>query len=410
MGGISMKKVIYLSILMVGFLGLFLFSSSSQGANTIKVGIVDTYSGPPATMSQDILDAFKMVVNEINAKGGVLGKKIEFVTRDEKFKPDIGLAMAKELVLKENVDILMGTISSSTALAVSDSARKEKIPFLVTNSRTEKITGEKGHRYVFGIAENTAMAGRAAAKALSQKPYLKYWIAGDDYEYGHSIAENVWNNLKALKPGVQLVDQTWWKVGESDFTPYITQIMSAKPDFLIAATGGATMVTFAKAAKATGLISRVPIYQHTVIDYGIMGPLGMDGPEGVYGTAPYLFYYPDTAANKAYVEGFRKAYGRYPQMFALFGYSAAKFIEKGFQKAGAVDKEKFIDALEGMVIDSPVGNLEMRACDHQLQLPMIFGVTKKTPNFKDFLVASDIVMVPSKDFMPTCEEVLKTRK
>ena len=170
------------------------------------------------------------------------------------------------------------------------------------------------------------------------------------------------------------------------------------------------MVTFAKAAKATGLISRVPIYKLTVIDYGILGPLGMDGPEGVYGTAPYLFYYPDTAANKAYVEAFRKAYGRYPQMFALFGYSAAKFIEKGFQKAGAVDKEKFINALEGMVIDSPVGNLEMRACDHQLQLPMIFGVTKKNPNFKDFLVASDIVMVPSKDFMPTCEEVLKTRK
>jgi len=97
-------------------------------------------------------------------------------------------------------------------------------------------------------------------------------------------------------------------------------------------------------------------------------------------------------------------------MFALFGYSAGRLIEKGFQKAGAVDKEKFINALEGMVIDSPVGKLEMRACDHQLQLPMIFGVVKKSPQFKDFLVAGDIVMVPSKDFMPKCEEVLKTRK
>src|SRR5512135_1324556 len=134
-----MRKVICLFVFMVVFSGFFLLSSFSYGANTIKVGIVDTYSGPPATMSQDILDGFKMVVNEINAKGGVLGKKIEFVTRDEKFKPDIGLAMAKELVLKENVDLLMGTISSSTALAVSDFAKKEKIPFLVTNSRTEKI-------------------------------------------------------------------------------------------------------------------------------------------------------------------------------------------------------------------------------------------------------------------------------
>ena len=132
----------------VVFLGFFLLSSFSYGANTIKVGIVDTYSGPPATMSQDVLDGFKMVVNEVNAKGGVFGKKIEFVTRDEKFKPDIGLAMAKELVLKEEVDLLMGTISSSTALAVSDFAKREKIPFLCSNSRTEKLTGENGHRYV----------------------------------------------------------------------------------------------------------------------------------------------------------------------------------------------------------------------------------------------------------------------
>lgn len=405
-----MKRIIGLSVFMVGFLGLFLFSSSSFGAGVIKVGIVDTYSGPPATLSQDVLDGFKMVVKEINAKGGILGNKIEFFTRDEKFKPDVGLAMAKELVLKEHVDILMGTINSATALAISDLARKEKIPFLVTNARTEKITGEKGHRYVFGIAENTAMAGRAAGFALAKNPYTKYWIAGDDYEYGHAIAEAVWNRLKALKPNVQLLGQTWWKVGESDFTPYITQIMSAKPDFLIAATGGATMVTFAKAAKATGLLAKIPMYQHTVIDYGILGPLGADGPEGVYGTAPYLFYHPDTPANRAYVQEFKKDYGRYPQMFALFGYAAGRLIEAGFKKAGSLDKEKFINALEGLVIDSPAGKLEMRACDHQIQLPMMFGKVVKSPKFKDFFVAGDIVTIPFKDYMPSCEEVLKTRK
>jgi branched-chain amino acid transport system substrate-binding protein len=405
-----MKRLGGLSVCMVGILVLFLLSSSSYGAGVIKVGIVDTYSGPPATMSKDVLDGFRMVVNEINAKGGILGKKIEFFTRDEKFKPDVGLAMAKELILKENVDLLMGTINSATALAVSDLARKEKIPFLVTNSRTEKITGEKGHRYVFGIAENTAMAGRAAGFALAKMPFTKYWIAGDDYEYGHSIAESVWNRLKALKPDVELLGQTWWKVGESDFTPYITQIMSAKPDFLIAATGGSSMVTFAKAAKATGLLAKVPIYQHTVIDYGILGPLGPDGPEGVYGTGPYLFYYPDTPANKAYVQEFRKAYDRYPQMFALFGYAAGRLIEKGFKKAGSVNKEKFINALEGMTIDSPVGKLEMRACDHQLQLPMLFGKVMKSPEYKNFLVAGDIVTIPFKDYMPSCEEVLSKRK
>ena len=108
--------------------------------------------------------------------------------------------MAKELILKEKVDVLVGTINSGTALAVSDLARKEKMPFFVTYSKSEKIIGEKGHRYVFNMNENTEMAGRAAAVALAKKPFIKYWIAGDDYEYGHAIADAVWNNLKSLIP------------------------------------------------------------------------------------------------------------------------------------------------------------------------------------------------------------------
>ena len=127
--GVAMKRTLWIGLsVLVGLFG----ATFSFGADVIKVGIVDTYSGPPTTFTYDVLDGFKMVIDKVNAKGGVLGKKIEFVTRDEKFKPDIGLAMAKELVLKEGVDILMGTINSATALAVSDFAKKEKIPFFVT--------------------------------------------------------------------------------------------------------------------------------------------------------------------------------------------------------------------------------------------------------------------------------------
>ena len=387
---------------------VFCAASSGFAGDTIKVGLVDTYTGPATTFTNDVLDGFKMATEKINAKGGVLGKKIEYVTRDDKFKPDIALTMAKELVLKENVDILMGTINSAAALAVSDFCKKEKVPFLVTFSKSDKITGSMGHRYVFGMNENTEMAGRAAAKALSAKPYLKYWIAGDDYEYGHAIANGVFDPLKVLNPKVQLLGQSWWKVGESDFNPYITQILAAKPDFVIVATGGGGMVNFQKAAQSTGFNQRVPFYQHTAIELSTLAPQGLSAPEGVYGTANYLFYYPETKENQAFVEEFRKAYNRYPKSGALYGYMAAQFIAKSFEKAGKVDREKFIDAMEGLALDSPVGKLEMRACDHQLLLPMYFGVTKKSPQY-DFLVAGDVVSVPPKDFMPGCEEIRKAR-
>lgn len=404
-----MKKTAWLSVFLVTIVSLFLVCPSSYAAGTIKVGLIDTYTGPATAYTQDVLDGFKLAVDKINAKGGVLGKKIEYTTRDEKFKPDIGLSMAKELILKEKVDVLMGTINSGTALAVSDLAKKEKMPFFVTYSKSEKIIGEKGHRYVFNMNENTEMAGRAAAVALAKKPYIKYWIAGDDYEYGHAIADAVWNNLKRLNPKVQKIGESWWKLGEPDFTPYITQMLAAKPDFIIIATGGSGMVNFQKAAKATGLSQNVPFYQHTGNELGTLMAQGKDAPEGVYGTANYLFYFPESPANKAFVNEFQKAYKRYPKASALVGYMTGQFIAEGFKKAGKVDKEAFIKALEGMSLPSPVGQMAIRACDHQLELPTYFGVTKKDARYV-FLVSGDNQIVPPKDYMPTCEEVLKLRK
>ena len=386
---------------------LILQPASIKAQGSIKVGILDTYSGPPAVYGNDALNGFKLALNDINKKG-VLGRKIEFTTRDDKFKVDIGLSMAKELVMMEKVDLMVGTINSAVSLAVSDYVKGEKIPFIVWISKTEKITGEKGHRYVFSTAENTYMAGKAGGLALSKKPYIKYWIAGDDYEYGHAIADAAWRNLKALKPKVELIGQSWWKVGEPDLIPYLTAITSAKPDAVIFATGGASMTNALKAIKSTGMSEKIPIWIHTATDHAVLKPLGKEAPEGVMGTMDYHFYYPDTKANKAFVKAFQDAYGGPPGFPAFHGYITAHLIAKAFAKAGAVDKEKFINAIEGMKVDSPVGEVEMRACDHQAVLPMFLGVTKKVPQY-DFLISTDIITLSGKDIMPTCEEIRKAR-
>jgi branched-chain amino acid transport system substrate-binding protein len=403
-----MKRFFWFSICLMVAVGLVVTQDNVFAAKPIKVGIVDCYSGPPSTYTNDVRDAFKLAVDKINAKGGVLGRKIEFMTRDTKFKVDIGLSAAKELIMRENVDILMGTINSALALAISDLAKKEKLPFLVTFSKSAKITGEKGHRYVFSMTENTAMAGTAAAAGLAKRPYVKYWIAGDDYEYGHAIADGVWSNLKKLKPDVQLLGESWWKVGEPDFTPYITAILSAKPDAAIIATGGRDCVPFLKAAKATGFNKRVPFFMHTATELSTLKPLGLNAPEGVLGTSNYYFYYPKTPENKGFVKEFREAYGRYPAVGALYGYITAHFISKAYEKAGEVNAEKFIDALAGMSIDSPVGEITMRAYDHQVMLPMFMGVTTKVPGY-DFLIATDIVTIPAEEVMPSIEEIKKER-
>jgi branched-chain amino acid transport system substrate-binding protein len=371
------------------------------------VGIVDTYSGPPAVFGNDALNGFKLALEEIN-KAGVLGTTIEFTTRDEKFKPDVGLSMAKELVLQENVDLLVGTINSATALAISEYAKEQQIPFIVWISKSEKITGEKGHRYVFATGENTAMAGKAGASALARQPYTKYWIAGDDYEYGHAIADAALGNLKELKPEVEVAGESWWKVGEPDLIPYLTAIQAARPDAVIFATGGASMTNVLKAIHTTGMAKEIPIWIHTATDHAVLKPLGVEAPEGVMGTMDYHFYFPDTPTNQAFVKAFEDAYGNPPGFPAFHGYITAHFIAEAFKKAGAIDREQFIDALEGLKIDSPTGEIEMRACDHQAVLPIYMGVTKKEAG-NEFLTATDIVTLSGEEVMPTCEEIAAAR-
>lgn len=402
-----MKKLSWSAIILGGFLGLLLAGASPAAAKTIKIGIVDTYSGPASLYSNDVRDAFVMMMDKINASGGILGNKVEIVTRDDKFKVDVGMSEAKELIMNEQVDVMIGTINSALSLAVSDLCRKEKIPFLVTMGKSDNITGANGHRYVFSLNENTAMIGKAAAIGLAKRPYVKYWIAGSDYEYGHAIANELWKNLQKLKPEATLLGESWWKVGEPDFTPYITAILPNKPDCLIVATGGRDCVPFLKAAKANGFNQQLPFFMHTAADSG--KSLGPESPEGVITTDNYYTYYPDTPANKEFVKEFSERYKREPISGGLYGCLAAQFIQKAYEKAGKVDAEKFIDALEGMTVSSPIGDVTIRAYDHQVMLPMFTGVTRKATD-RDYLVASDIIMIPGEELMPSIEDIKKARE
>jgi branched-chain amino acid transport system substrate-binding protein len=405
----SRKGIAFVCVSVVAAIFCFLAFAPAEARN-IKVGIVDTYSGPPAVYGNDALNGFKLALEEIN-KEGVLGGKIEFTTRDEKFKVDVALAMAKELVMRENVDVLVGTINSGASLAISEGvAKAEKVPFIVWTAKDEKITGALGHRYVFSTSENTAMAGKAGGVGLAKLPYKRYWVAGDDYAYGHAIADAAWRNLKALKPDVEMIGQSWWKIGEPDLVPYFTAIRGAKPDAVIFCTGGASMTNALKALKSTGLAAEVPSWIHTAIDHAVLKPLGAEGPEGVMGTIQYLFYYPETPENKAFVDAFQKAYGNPPGFPAFNAYITAHLIAEAYRKAGTIDKEKFIDAMGGLKVKSPVGGMvEMRACDHQAVYPMYFGTTKKLAGY-EFVVASDIMTLTGDEVMPTCEEIQAVRK
>ena len=161
-------------------------------------------------------------------------------------------------------------------------------------------------------------------------------------------------------------------------------------------------------AKETGLSEKIPIWINTAIDHTSVKPLGKNGPENVLGTVNYLFYYPETPANKKFADDFYKAQGDYPGWFALAGYVTGHVIAEGYKNAGSFDREKFIDALEGLTLDTPTGRVKIREYDHQIMQPIFWGVTKYSAKY-DFLVATDIVTFSPEEVTPSIEEIKKAR-
>src|SRR5438552_3692012 len=204
------------------------------GGATVSYG----WGGAAAPCTKRAVCGDGMAGEEINGKGGVLGRKLQLVSRDDQSKPDGGVREARDLILKEKVNFLTGIIHCGVALAVSEVAKEYKTVLLVSIAKTAALTEDKGHRYAFRSTSNTLIEGRAAAILMAQQPFKRYAIAGPDYEYGHRMGEDFVTQLKKLRPDVQIVTEVWPKLGERDFTPHINALLQAKPDMVFSAIWG----------------------------------------------------------------------------------------------------------------------------------------------------------------------------
>src|SRR6185503_17089066 len=172
-------------------------------------------SGPGALFGEPALKGAQMYVDEINAKGGVLGRKFELVARDTKGNADDAVRLARELILKENVDFLVGTLTSAEGPAVSVVAKENKIVFIAPIPKTDQLTAkDKLHPYVFRVAANTTIEGRSIAEIMAKWPVTKIATISPDYAYEQDVTKSFVEHIKKIKPSVQLVDPQWTKLGE----------------------------------------------------------------------------------------------------------------------------------------------------------------------------------------------------
>src|SRR5437867_523872 len=267
----------------------------AEAQKPIKVGMPMPLSGPPALFGEPASKGAQMFVDEINAKGGVLGRKLELLTRDSKADANEAVRVARVLILKENIDFLVVTLTSAEGPADSVVAKENKIVFIAPIPKTDQLTAkDKLHPYVFRVASNTTIEGRSAAEIVAKWPVKRIATISPDYAYGQDVTKSFVEYLKKVAPQMEIVDQQWPKLGEADYTPFINAQMAKKPDAVFSSLWGGHFLTFAKQAKPLGYFEAV---KNNFIGVGEAGSpestktMGADYPVGIWGNSYDAFYW-----------------------------------------------------------------------------------------------------------------------
>ena len=377
---------------------------SAEAQKPIKVGVPLPLSGPPALFGEPASKGAQMYVDELNAKGGVLGRKIELLIRDSKADANEAVRVSRELILKENVDFLMGTLTSAEGPAVSVVAKENKIVFIAPIPKTDQLTAaDKLHPYVFRVAANTTMEGRSAAEIVAKWPVTKIATIAFDYAYGQDVTRSFVEHIKRIKPGVEIVDQQWPKLGEQDYNPFINAQMAKKPEAVVSSIWGGFFVTFSKQAKALGYFDAI---KYNFIGLGEAGSpettksMGADYPVGIWGNSYDAFYWEDNPGpHKDYTARLSKYLkDEYPSSWAIQGYIGMAFLTEAIKKAGSTDSDKVSKALLGLTIDTPIGKQTLREKDHQANRGQLYGKTVKDPKY-NFPIMKPITYVDPTKFM-----------
>ena len=376
---------------------------AAQAADSIKIGFPIPLSGPTAVYGAPILKGAEMAVAEINAKGGVLGRKLEILSRDSKANADEAVRLARELIIKNNVDFLLGTLTSAEAPAVSTIAKENKVVFLAPSAKTMKLTSpENLHPYIFRIASNTDIEGQAGAKIMAKwKDIKKVATIAPDYAYGRDAMAAFAAEMKKLRPDVEIIDQQWPKLGEPDYTAFITAQMSKKPDAVYCDLFGGDFVTFAKQAAPLGYFKAI---NNRLADGGEVGvidealALGNDYPVGIWTDTydPVIWTGKEPKEHKEFEDRLR-AFMKSDNGsgWAIMGYNGVVALAAGINKAGATDSDKVSAALKGLTFDTPTGKLTFNAKTQESESGEFWGEMIKDPKYPFAVIKNPIYMNPN---------------
>ena len=365
-------RTVFLTIAVSGALLLLAPAASfAQSAPPIKIGEINSYSAIPQ-FTQPYRQGWELAVEEINASGGLLGRKVEVIARDDAGKPEEALRHAVELTSREKVDVLAGGFLSNVGLALADYAQKNKRLFVASEPLTDAIVWDKGNRYTFRLRPSTYMQAAMLVEEAAKLPARRWATIAPNYEYGQSAVASFKELLKAKRPDVEFVGEAWPAQGKLDAGSTLTAIMNSKPDAIFNVTFAADLAKLVREGNQRGIFPKIPVVSMLSGEPEYLEMLKDETPKGWIVTG-YPWDQIDTPAHAAFATHYYQKFHENPKVGSVVGYATMQAIFAAIKKAGSTDNEKLVTAMRGLKFSTPFGPAEFRAIDQQSTMGAYVG-------------------------------------
>src|SRR6201987_1588970 len=348
-------------------------ATSAMAQGEIKIGEINSYSLLPA-FTDPYRKGWQLAVEGVKAAGGINGKKLVVISKDDGGKPADAQTAANELVSSENVAMLTGTFLSNIGLAVSDFANQKRVFFLAAEPLTDAITWSKGNRYTFRLRPSNYMQAAMLGEQAAKLPAKKWATIAPNYEYGQSAVAVFKKLMSEKRPDIQWVDEQWPPQGKIDAGPVVQAVAAANPEAILNVTFGADLVKLVREGNTRGLFRGREVVSFLTGEPEYLDPLKDETPDGGLVTG-YPWYDIKTPEHDAFLKAYQAKYNDYPRLGSIVGYEANKAAAAILTKAGSTDPEKMIAAAEGISVPSPFGEITFRKIDHQSTLGAFTGKT-----------------------------------
>lgn len=370
----------------------------------IKIGEINSYSALPS-FTEPYRKGWQLAVEEINAAGGIKGKKLVVVSKDDGGKPADAVTAANELVAGENVAMISGTFFSNIGLAVSDFAKQKKVFFLAGEPLTDAITMAHGNKYTFRMRPSNYVQAAMLAEEAAKLPAKRWATVAPNYEYGQSAVAVFKALLSAKRPDVQWVSEQWPPQGKIDAGPVVQALAADQPEAILNVTFGPDLVKFVREGNTRGLFKDRAVVSFLTGEPEYLDPLKDETPEGWIVTG-YPWYSIATPEHAAFLKAYQAKYNDYPRLGSVVGYELIKAAAAILAKADSTDTDKLIAAAEGIKVPSPFGEITFRPADHQSTLGAFVGKTS-VKDGKGVMV--DAAYRDGANYLPSEADVAKVR-